>query len=743
MKKRSCKLFDAGLYLESLRQLRLMGLTYLLLCLVFTALPPILSGASLYSTPGYGQAAALYVFDFVAPVTMAFLSFGYLMRRNASDFYHSLPITREAAFFSRALAILTYAAGTIVLSLALSFALFDIAGAVNWLQLPCLLSYHLLCFLLVLACTLIGLSLTGTWFAALTVTGLVLFLPRMILVVIAGMAVSSGHILYPEEMGLLLNVNYNLPVSLIAALFTGGTVYETDPFGYMFYLPSHLYTLGLSALYLIVGCALHHGRKSELARTAAPNRVMQHVTRCLVSLPLFLLLGACVAVCDWEVDSDTLTVLAVCAVLVYFLYELITTRKLRNLLPALAVLPVVVALGLGIPCIGTFIGQQELKRCPAQEDVVSVSFEPFSAFESEGDYTTWRLSQADYDDPELIELLHGALERTIDYYTTTTDTTDTAYVSYVSSCRTVPIRFNLKNGGVLTRKVRLTPDQQMRVGELRARDAEFQDAIMALPTAEQLTGLTLTGVELWDSDMPQMKALWDTFRREYEALPLAQKLELNTYTYSNSWVESSTVELEPAQEDALFHTELGQEVYEPGCFLNYYCTEGVRSFYGCFKVTAQTPETLLQAMQLINSADVPEMVKEDILTLRQELAGEASQGELYLYGTLQLYDPSGECSGSVDLSHGIRGEYAYADVKYDDGYYVPQDFLTCYDELLSILLRGDADIEDLDSPIVYVDSLGFENFDQDKGYHLGSAFLRLSEEDFARLLAIVQTPAAN
>ena len=42
MKKRSCKLFDAGLYLESLRQLRLMGLTYLLLCLVFTALPPIL-----------------------------------------------------------------------------------------------------------------------------------------------------------------------------------------------------------------------------------------------------------------------------------------------------------------------------------------------------------------------------------------------------------------------------------------------------------------------------------------------------------------------------------------------------------------------------------------------------------------------------------------------------------------------------------------------------------------------------
>lgn len=739
MKKRSCKLFDAGLYLESLRQLRLMGLTYLLLCLVFTALPPILSGASLYSTPGYGQAAALYVFDFVAPVTMAFLSFGYLMRRNASDFYHSLPITREAAFFSRTLAILTYAAGTIVLSLVLSFALFDIAGAVNWLQLPCLLSYHLLCFLLVLACTLIGLSLTGTWFAALTVTGLVLFLPRMILVVIAGMAVSSGHVLFPEEMGLLLNVNYNLPVSLIAALFTGDTVYGTDPFGYMFYLPSHLYTLGLSVLYLIVGCALHHGRKSELARTAAPNRVMQHVTRCLISLPLFLLLGACAAVCDWEVDSDTLTVLAVCAVLVYFLYELITTRRLRNLLPALAVLPIVAALGLGVPWIGTFIGQRELSRCPDVQQVESVSFDPTSDFDVDCDYTTWRLSQVEHDDPELIELMHGALTRTIDYYAAS-GAADTAYPS---GYRLMQVRFNLKDGGTLTRKVRVTPDQQNRLAELRARDPEFQGALRALPTAQQLTGLTLTGVELWDSDQAQMKALWDTFREEYAALSPDEKLELNTYTYSNSWVESSTVELEPAREDALFYTELGQEVYEPGCFLNYYCTEGVRSFYGCFKVTAQTPETLLQAMQLINSADVPELLKEDILTLRQELAGEASQGELYLYGTLQLYDPSGEYSGSVDLSHGIRGEYAYADVKYDDGYYVPQDFLTCYDELLSILLRGDAGIVDLDSPIVYVDSLGFENFDQGKGYHLGSAFLRLTEEDFARLLAIVQTPAAN
>ena len=733
MKKHSCRLFDAGLYVESLRQLRLMGLTCLLLCVVFAALVPILSGTHFSCTPAYAHAVVLYAFDFIAPVAMAFLSFGYLMRRSASDFYHSLPITREAAFFSRTLAILTYAAGTILLSLLVSFALFDLTGAVNWVQLPCLLSYHLLIFLPVLACALIGLSLTGTRLAALVVTGVVLFLPRMILVVIAGMAVRAGHILYPEEMGLLLNVNYNLPVALISALFTQGTVYETNPVGYLFYLPAQLYTLGLSVIYLIVGCALHHVRRSELAHTPAPNRALQHATRCLISLPLFLLLGACFAAEGLTADRDILAVLAVCAVLVYFLYELISTRRLRNLLPALALLPVVAALGLGIPWIGTFIGRQELKRCPAQEDIVSVSFDPSSAFEIEGDYTTWRLSQVDYDDPEMIGLVHTALERTIDYYTDA-DTT------YTSGFRTVPIRFHLKNGGALTRQVRLTPDQQNRVEALRLENPAFLDAVEVLPAAEQLTGLTMTGSGSL-SDRAGMQALWDSFCREYAALPLKEKLAINTdYNWSTTVDTGELAEAEPYEQSTLFNARLGQAIYEPSCVLNVYCVEGVRSFYGCFRLTAQMPDTLLQSMRQINSTDAPGLLKEGIGTLRQDLAGEASEGELYLYGSLQLYDPSGAHSGSVDLSHGILSETAEADYKYEDHYYVDRACLDAYDELLEILLRGDADIEDLDSPIVYVDSLGFENFDQGEGYHLGSAFLRLTEEDFARLLELAQTP---
>lgn len=734
MKNRSCKLFSLGLYLESLRQLRLMGLTYLLLCLVFSALQPILSGTSWYGTRAFAHAAVLFGYDFIAPVTLAFLSFGYLSRRNASDFYHSLPVTREAAFFARTLAMLTYGAATIALSLLLSFLLYDLAGAVNWLQLPGLISYHLLCFLLVLACTLIGLSLTGTRFAALVVTGVVLFLPRMILVVVAMMAARAGIILSPDSMGLLLNVNFNLPVSLIAALFTGGT-YQLDPSGYLFYLPSHLYTLALSLVYLVAGCALHHFRRSELAGTAAPNRVLQHVTRCLISLPLFLIIGAAIR-CD--ADGDTLTMLTVCALLVYFLYELITTRKVRNLLPALAVLPIVAALGLGIPWVGSFIGQRELNRCPDMQDIESVSFDPYLAFEDDGDYTLCRLSRLRHDDPELIELAHEVLERTVAYYTRS-DSASTPVSARMQVC------FRLKGGRTLTRSLRLTPEQLSRLNRLRAQDPAFLEVIETLPESRQVAGLSLMNHWFTEGPLPQMQDLWDTFREEYAALPVEQRLTFHsTLGAQDLATPTQAAPIAESRSQAAFDAALGQETFSTGYSLHASFTEGVHSYSGDYELTSLTPRALLKAMRITNAVDTSpdtdasDAMAEGLAELRDFLAQEREQGgELYLYGSLCLYDPSGADNGSVELHRGILGAGADPDTR--DDYYVPRSFLSTYDALLSILQRGSTDIQDLNSPIVYVGNLGFDNYEQGRGYSVGCAFLRLTEEDFSQLLDLVRS----
>ena len=102
MNKRN-SLFSPSAYLESLRQTRLTGLIYLVCCLLFSFLPALISSVSGSSfTPNLvDYAGVLFAYIYLAPLTLVFSSFGFLTRRSASDFYHSLPIRRSTLYVSR------------------------------------------------------------------------------------------------------------------------------------------------------------------------------------------------------------------------------------------------------------------------------------------------------------------------------------------------------------------------------------------------------------------------------------------------------------------------------------------------------------------------------------------------------------------------------------------------------------------------------------------------------------------
>ena len=265
--KRNNRLFHTGLYIETLRQVRMMGLVYLILCLIFAILPPLLSGyGAYYPIQAQEHAIVLYFFSFIAPVTLGYNAFGYLTRRNASDFYHSLPVTREATYFSRAAAIAAYLLITVVLTVLASFGALTLVGSpVNWAQLPLIVSYHFITAFTVLACTLVGLACSGTHFASFVVAGLALFLPRMVLCILHLMIDNAAPMLYPDTMSILLDMNMLLPAGLIAQLISGGMGLHNDPLGYMVYYPAHLYTLVIALGYLMLGCIIHNRRRSEIA----------------------------------------------------------------------------------------------------------------------------------------------------------------------------------------------------------------------------------------------------------------------------------------------------------------------------------------------------------------------------------------------------------------------------------------------------------------------------------------------
>ena len=761
MKNKSSRLFSPGFYVESLRQLRLMGLIYLFLCLIFSAMPPLLNGSqnmNFASNPAE-HALVLFFFDYLAPITLAFSAFGFLMRRNSSDLYHSLPLTREAIYLSRALAIATYLLITIVLSLLVSFlCCLMMDNIICWGQLPSLASYHLVCSLLVLSCALVGVSCTGTYFSAFIVTGLLLFLPRMILVTLTMLAESVAPIIEAGNLTGILNPVLNLPAALAAALLTAGGL-DINPLESIFNPIPQLYTLVLALIYFVFGCYLHHRRKSELARTAAPSRFLQHLYRCLISLPLFLLIGALIAADNLYRELSGFVLLVICALLIYFLYELITTRKFRNLLPALAVLPIVVIVGLGLPWLGKALGTYELNQLPARDRIESVNLDldTDSIYSSQANYTLLHLSQVDYEDEAILDLLHNALSDTIAYYNTAPDARPAR-----AGSQFMQVRFNLKNGRSLTRRVTLSPDACNRLNTLRMQNEGFRAAIASLPDYDDLYGLSTFNLSFFNhthasnsSDDENARLIWETFCEEYAALTPEEKLLVRNYSTDQTVVESDTVTYTAIAQENNAVQGNAQSFYVSSNDLRIFGFEGLQSFTVRYRITSLTPKTLLMVANCVNeiSQREPEEPTEtlerqtDLETILDNLDQVTDDDEIYLNASLSLYTPDAERSRTVSISKDIltdaqRVNYTNVELYVNRDYFANREYLDTFVEILRILNEGSMEIQDLDHPFVLISDLGYDVYRDGDGYGTGYSsnyyFVQLTDESFNRLLELTK-----
>lgn len=148
----------------------------------------------------------------------------------------------------------------------------------------------------------------------------------------------------------------------------------------------------LALVYFCIGAWLFYRRRSEIAGMSAPNRIFQHIYRILVTM-IYCIFITGVLANDLEencADWFGYVILYLIGVLIYFTYELITTRKLRNLLTALPGLGIVVLLN-GALLLGMHLSVQHLLSLhPSASEIESVSIE-------EGEYSDDQLeSYYDY-----------------------------------------------------------------------------------------------------------------------------------------------------------------------------------------------------------------------------------------------------------------------------------------------------------------------------------------------------------
>ncbi len=586
--------FDVRLYREGLRQLRVMGILSLVLMTLAAVLVPVGRAIGAASS----QAAYLARGEAFAPETLTFLNahpllilsflvlapvmslylFHFLDRRDACDFYHAIPQTRGCLYRSFAAALATWLLAVIFVSSLANVVTCQLLGrylALTFSSVPVVLLNFTAASLLVAAAVLLATSLTGTLFTNMVVALLILFLPRAILL---GVSVCLGSSMpYVSEAHLFpfLDYSWNVVVGTFVGWFDGNFL------DVLYRWQSGVYTLVLALLYLVAAGVCFGRRGSEAAGQAALSRRLQLVFRLAVSLTICLLPIGMIYDCLTGGSSASgswlfaLLVMYLVAVIAYFLYELIATRKLRNLARAVPGLGVLAVLNL-VLLFGMFgIYRYTSSQQPSPEEITGVSLQADGTYwlssstnqngQEVQDYFDVLLEEVQLDSPEVRNMVSQRLRQTIAYYS---GDGDQEANQLFGSANTWQRLLRIQVGGkVLYRNVLMTEaDQQLLERELQQRE-EAQAIYQQLPESGQRETTVRTSYGLGNAAAEQ---IYETLRQEVAEMDFSQWYALAERHYTS---EENTVvgylSMSTYVDNQLLGTELPISTQMPETFRVY------------------------------------------------------------------------------------------------------------------------------------------------------------------------------
>lgn len=558
--------FNLGLYLEGLRQTRLISiLSAILISIVsgFTIVLTSIDMAAQYeyclensqlftklSFSGLSACPVLFAIGLVAAPCMTMILHQFQNKRNTSDFYHSIPHTRLCLFLSYQAAILTQVVFNILVCSIFSVILCLMASKFITLVVLPLVFYALATLVIALlmsAAVAMAMAITGTPFTNLILSALILFLPRIFLLVFSSVL---GSIMPNAVEGHFLTFA-NPSLNMLIGLFTALRTFEfADQFAS---IPSLLYTLALGIAYTALAAWFFHKRKSEAAGFSAPSARLQSVYRIIIGTAITVISTLALYQSmqnDTGVDFATHVIVWTVGVVAYFLYELLTTKKWKNLLKCFPGLAIVFALNLVIVGATHVIFRTELSFTPDAEDIKSISIA------TEGlengyrgydfiDYVSAKADDVEIADRDLIKLIADSLKENVDdydrlgrrkfrdkYYNR-----DNKYDDYGNPVDT-PIQytafvFRIETAtAVRYRKVWMPDDTQEKITEVLEANEEYRKLWSSLPSMIKGTGYIYSN-SLWSIH----SAMLDIDEGDYEEIHALLREEIRSCDFS-TWFDA-------------------------------------------------------------------------------------------------------------------------------------------------------------------------------------------------------------
>ncbi len=586
------RFFSTKLYIQGLKKVRAAGIATAIIIIIANALFPLFAMINEigYHYDGDYQrtieeldttlVSPLCAFIILLAPLMTFSMFSFLNDRCKSDFYHSLPQKRECVFISFLSATLTWMIGAIVASHLVNALLWNLVPYCRVSLTTTLLSLaaFVILTLLMTAFASLATSVTGTTVSNTLITLLFALFFRILGALFLWAVETQSAVFIATHSPLkYLSFDYYLPYAILDSLLSGN---DSSAFSNAAML---LFALGTAIALLALSGFLFCKRRSESAGKSAPNKFMQHVWRIAITLPLVLL--TFVLILDEGLEGYHFILLIV-SLIVYLVFELMTTKKPKNMLRSIPLFFVTIGASIAVLLGSVAAGAIINSKTPSPDEIRGICAVNTS---STSTYEQLVVSDIFIGDDEAAEIVSQALE----YSTGTRIWNDRRY--------TMPIKIKLENGSVIVRKIYITEDDRDRLNYLLTSAPEVNEAYLALPSDSEITTLDVPYVYI--ERQADIRDIWECFCAEYKTLTSEQKLIVKgisstgyakpgyDYGYDEDYVYKD--ETEKTDTDLTNISRISVQGYR-----------GLQPFYSSYAIIpALMPETSIKFIELYNAQE--------------------------------------------------------------------------------------------------------------------------------------------
>ena len=505
------KIFSIKLFINNFLQLKVMGILGTVLITLFSVLSIVSQGIRMieYTKEGIsvngsmsGGVSTTYLgagdlwplvltFVFVTPVLML-MAFSYNNKRNSSDFYNSLPYTRLNMYLTKLSAVFTWqvivyvcAVVGIVFSIAVYKKYFVYSvSTITWIIIGTFICNLLCGAVIALAC-----SLTGSLMSNICLTGIILFIPAILRVMITGGISALFDYVSNIQVVPVIGVERNMISALIVGGSMNGIQYNEILLnkGYM------VYSLVLAIVYAAIGYLCFVRRKSEVAGKAALGNKIHVIIRTIIG---FICMAVGFLLLLIERDIISMIIFVSLAVAAMIIYELIAGDRSRLGFKT-GISSVIALAAAGIFTGLLWSGSVVMKAYKPETSKIKYAVVESSTYYRDysgsfADYYNTKTSQYKIKDSDIIDVL-------VNGYNHCKDKTHVELSQNRKNVYTINVYF--KDGIIGTRRsIALVEDDYKNLMLKLGADEEYQKIYLELPEYNNVTLTFNNAVNLSDSD---------------------------------------------------------------------------------------------------------------------------------------------------------------------------------------------------------------------------------------------------